>query len=105
MNARETLSAIVPTTTLVAALGAGLIAGVFFAFSTFVMPALARLPAAQGIAAMQSINITVMNRWFLAAFMGTTLVCLAVIVQSCFSIREVHSWLRIAGALLFLIGT
>ena len=30
----------------------------FFAFSTFVMQALDRLPAPQGIAAMQSINVT-----------------------------------------------
>jgi uncharacterized membrane protein len=41
---------------LFAALGSGLVGGVFFAFSTFVMRALARVPAAQGIAAMQSIN-------------------------------------------------
>jgi uncharacterized membrane protein len=47
--------------TLVAALGCGLMAGVFFAFSAFVMKALARLPLAQGIAAMQSINVAVIN--------------------------------------------
>ncbi len=34
----------------------GLVAGVFFAFSTFVMSGLARLPPADGIRAMQSIN-------------------------------------------------
>jgi uncharacterized membrane protein len=45
--------------TLFAALGCGLVAGVFFAFSTFVMKALARLPAEQGIAAMQAINVAV----------------------------------------------
>jgi hypothetical protein len=32
-------------------------AGTFFAVSTFVMPALARIPSSQGIAAMQSINV------------------------------------------------
>ena len=32
--------------TLATALGCGLVAGVFFAFSTFVMPALKRLPPA-----------------------------------------------------------
>ena len=42
--------------TMVAALGCRLNAGVFFAFSSFVMKALARLQPAQGIAAMQSIN-------------------------------------------------
>jgi len=51
--------------TLVAALGAGLNGGVFFAFSTFVMPALSRLPASQGIAAMQSINVAAINRRYL----------------------------------------
>jgi len=47
--------------TLLSALGSGLIAGAFFAFSTFVMGALGRLPAAHGIAAMQSINVVVIN--------------------------------------------
>jgi len=41
---------------LLAALGSGVVAGVFFAFSSFVIPALARLPPAQGVLAMQSIN-------------------------------------------------
>jgi uncharacterized membrane protein len=45
--------------TVVAALGCGLNAGVFFAFSSFVMAALRRLPPAQGIAAMQSINVEI----------------------------------------------
>jgi len=55
----------------VSALGCGLIAGVFFAFSTFVMKALAGLPTAQGIAAMQSVNVAVLNGWFFSAFFGT----------------------------------
>ena len=40
-----------------AVLGCGLVAGIFFAFSTFVMRALGRRPAGEGIAAMQAINI------------------------------------------------
>ncbi len=44
--------------TLFSVLGRRLVAGIFFAFSTFVMKALARALSAQGIAAMQSINIT-----------------------------------------------
>ena len=49
------------------ALGCGLIGGAFFAFSTFVMKALARLPTPQGIAAMQSINVVVITPLFLDA--------------------------------------
>ena len=54
--------------TFVAAVGSGVVAGIFFAFSNFVMKALARVPPAQGIAAMQSINVVVLNRWFFAVF-------------------------------------
>lgn len=39
-----------------AAIGSGLLGGVLFAFSSFVMPALRRIPAPEGISAMQSIN-------------------------------------------------
>ena len=49
-------SQIIPITNIAliaAAIGSGLIAGIFFAFSTFIMQAFARLPADQGIAAMQ----------------------------------------------------
>ncbi|MGH8177379.1 MAG: hypothetical protein ACREV5_14050 [Steroidobacter sp.] len=41
---------------LVAALGSGLMGGLFFAFSAFTMTALARLPSLTGAAAMRSIN-------------------------------------------------
>jgi uncharacterized membrane protein len=37
-------------------IGSGVLGGVLFAFSSFVMPALRRIPEAQGISAMQSIN-------------------------------------------------
>lgn len=57
--------------TLVAAVASGVMAGVFFAFSAFVMRALARLPAPQGIAAMQAINVAVINPLFLGTLFGT----------------------------------
>jgi uncharacterized membrane protein len=58
---------------LVSSVCASTVGGVFFAFSTFVMRALAALPPAQGIAAMQRINVTVLNPLFLGAFLGTAL--------------------------------
>lgn len=88
---------------LLCALGAGLVAGVFYAFSTFVMKALGRLPAGQGIAAMQSINIVVINPWFMAALFGTALLCLAVLVLSLQG--EAPAGLPVAGGLLYVLGT
>src|SRR3954453_3000242 len=67
---------------LAAALGCGLIAGVFFAFSTFVMKALARLPADEGMAAMQSINVVVLNPMFLGVFLGTAALCVGALIFS-----------------------
>jgi uncharacterized membrane protein len=89
---------------LLAALGSGLMAGVFFAFSTFVMQGLARLAPAQGMAAMQSINVTVLNPIFLAVFLGTALLCVSAVVVALMR-RPAGFGLVIAGALLYLAGT
>jgi len=91
--------------TFASALGSGLMAGVFFAFSVFIMHALARLPAAQGIAAMQSINITVINPWFLSVFSGTAAACLVLFLASLVSSSLSHPTLLIAASLLYLAGT
>ncbi len=57
-------------------------AGLFFVFSTFMMTALARLGAPQGIAAMQSVNVTILNPLFLTVFMGTAALCLITAVAA-----------------------
>jgi uncharacterized membrane protein len=91
--------------TLVAALGSGLIGGVFFAFSAFVMKALARLRPDHGITAMQSINVTVLNRWFLAPFFGTAAACIALALSSLSTWREPAALYRLVGSGLYLTGT
>jgi uncharacterized membrane protein len=94
------------TLTFITALGSGLVAGVFYAFSTFVMKGLARLPSAQGIAAMQSINITVINPLFLgAAFFGTAVASVLVIVSSLLRWSEPEAVYLLSGGLVYLIGT
>lgn len=63
-------------------LGCGLVSGVFFAFSAFVMNALASLAPAQGIAAMQSINRSAIRPMFMIALFGTAVTCAAVAIWS-----------------------
>jgi uncharacterized membrane protein len=89
---------------LVSALGAGLNAGVFFAFSTFVMPALGRLPAPQGIAAMQSINVKAINPWFMSALFGTAVVSLAAAVAALVDLGETYAPYLLAGGILYVLG-
>ena len=91
--------------TFVSALGSGRVAGIFYAFSTFVMKALARVPSAQGIAAMQSINVVVINRWFMGAFFGTALGCAALVVFSLFRWDEPTAVYLLVGSLLYLVGS
>jgi uncharacterized membrane protein len=91
--------------TLLSALGCGLIAGVFFAFSAFVMNALARLPSAQGIAAMQSINVAVINPLFGVAFFGTAAVCVLLAVSSIVNWYQPSALYLLVGSLLYLVGT
>jgi uncharacterized membrane protein len=91
--------------TLVAALGSGLIGGDFFAFSALVMKALARLRPDHGIAAMQSINVAVLNRWFLAPFFGTAATCIVLALSSLSAWREPAALFRLTGSGLYLGGT
>src|SRR5262245_27127524 len=62
------------------AIGCGLLAGVYFAFSTFIMTALSRIDQAHGVAAMNSVNSTILRSPFIALFFGTTLASLVLAV-------------------------
>jgi uncharacterized membrane protein len=90
--------------TLVTALGAGLGAGAFFAFSTFVMAALGRVPAPEGIRVMQEINVTVINPWFMTALFGTGAACLAVIVAALAGWDGSYGPYLVAAGALYLVG-
>lgn len=90
--------------TVVAAVGSGVVAGVFFAFSTSVMRTLAALPAPQGIAAMQRINVVIVKGWFLAAFLGTAALSAVLAVLALVSRPENGLVVTVLGAALYLIG-
>ncbi len=96
---------VVNTMVFLATIGAALIAGTFFAFSTFVMPALARLAPAAGAAAMQSINVAVLNRLFLGVFLGTAAVSLALVVAALLRWDDGAAPYLLAGGLLYLLGS
>jgi uncharacterized membrane protein len=95
--------------TLAAALGCGLVGGIFFAFSTFVMAALGRLPAGQGAAAMQAINVTVLNPGLLGLFLGTGVLCVALPAASLLGWGpgwgQAGGGLRLAAGLIYLLGS
>lgn len=89
---------------VVAALGCGLMSGAFFAFSGFVMSGLKRLPADQGMAAMQSINVTAVTPPFMIAFIGTTVLCITSAVGAIVDWRDTASVYVLIGAGLYVFG-
>ncbi len=89
--------------TVIAAIGSGVMAGFFFAFSNTVMAALRRQPAPHGIAAMQAINVTVLNPLFFLVFFGTALICLGLAVIAIVR-GPAHAPLLLAASLAYLVG-
>lgn len=99
------MDALVVVLTWISALGSALIAGVFFGFSTFIMRALGSRPPAEGIAAMQAINVVVVRSGFIAAFFATAISSgvLALIALLGWDDPRAAWWL--VGAFLYVIGT
>lgn len=93
------MSALWPTVLLwFSALGCGVLAGLFFAFSAFIMRALGRLPPAAGIAAMNAINDAILRSLFMPLFLGTTLSAAAL------SVIAVLQWEQPGAAAMFCGG-
>lgn len=87
--------------TLIAAAGAGLAAGFYFAFSTVVMRALDRLPESEAVSAMQSMNKTAPAPWVVAC-LSIGLVCVALSVVGFRQLDEPWSVYLLVGSALYL---
>ncbi len=89
---------------LVAAIATALNAGVFYAFSSFVMAGLGRIPPEQGANAMNGLNVTAVMAPFMILFMGATLLCLGLAGWSLFSFAALDSKLILAASLFYVVG-
>jgi uncharacterized membrane protein len=85
------------------AIGCGLIAGVYFAFSTFIMTSFARIAPAAGIAAMNAINVDIVKSVFMPLFFGTTLAA-AILAGLAFFRWGVPGSTALAGGVIYVIG-
>jgi uncharacterized membrane protein len=88
-----------------AAIGSGLIAGIFFAFSTFIMAAFSRIPPEQGIAAMNSINVTIVRSPFMLIFVPTAILSVLIAVLAIIDWRGSAGVWMLAGAGLYVIAS
>ena len=86
------------------AIGCGLLAGLYFAFSTFIMTALGRIGQVSGIMAMNAINVVIVQSLFIPLFLGTTLASLLLAVTAAFRWGEPGAAAMLAGGALYVIG-
>ncbi len=87
-----------------AAIGSGLVAGIFFAFSTFIMAAFSRIPPEQGIAAMNSINVTIVRSPFMLLFVPTAILCVLIAVLAIIDWRGGASVWILGGAAFYVVA-
>ena len=90
---------------VLAALGTGLLAGNFFAFSAYLMRALTGLSAERGIVAMQAITAAIKSLTFLVLFFGTAALCAVLSGIAIVDWGKPGAGYLLAGTLIFLVGT
>ena len=96
------IQAIVTIVLWCSAIGCGLLAGLYFAFSTFIMTALGRIEQVHGVTAMNSINATILQSLFMPFFLGTTLVSLVLAVVALFRWGESGSTAMLAAGIAYV---
>lgn len=97
------MTALLAALTVATAVGSALLAGVFFAFSGFVLAALDRLPAADAARAMREVNLTAVRPPLMLALFGTAVLALAAAVLGLADGAPGSAWV-VAAAAVYLVG-
>jgi len=87
-----------------AALSVGIMAGVYFTFSMFVMQSLDAAGRPIGMVAMQSINRVIVKSLFLPLFFASSLASLLLAVFGVMLWGSAGAWQMVIGGALYLIG-
>ena len=88
----------------IAITGAGVVTGLLFAFSNFVMQALAKLPNEHGMHAMREINEKIINPIFVLFFLLTPLLCVVLGINAIINPEAGAAVFSVCGSVLYLAG-
>ncbi|MDP8244947.1 MAG: DUF1772 domain-containing protein [Candidatus Hinthialibacter antarcticus] len=88
----------------IAALSCGLVAGIFLAFSDFIMRSLDAANPAAGIECMQLINRKVYRSIFMVLLMGMVPYSFSLMIFSFFYATHNEFWWTLAGGLTYFFG-
>lgn len=86
------------------AVACGLMAGLYFAFSAFIMQALASIDRTAAVAAMNAINRVIQRSLFMPLFIGSSLSSLALAVIGLIDCCAAGAGLMLAGGLIYVTG-
>jgi uncharacterized membrane protein len=98
------LDSMIALSLTLAAIGAGLMAGVYLAFSGFIMRSLDQLGAAPAADAMNAINKVILRSWFMVLFFGSTLLYVVLAAVAVFDTDLDGRWLLFATGLIYVVG-
>jgi uncharacterized membrane protein len=87
-----------------AALSSGLIAGIYFAFSVFIMQAFGKIETSQSVAAMNAINETILRSLFMPLFFGSTIISVILIVVALVHWGDAGSGLTLIAGAIYFVG-
>ena len=88
----------------VAAISAGLMAGVYFAFSGFIMRSFDQLGGERAADAMNAINNVILRSWFMPLFFGSTLLYALLALLGIVAPDIAGRWSLIASGLIYVFG-
>jgi uncharacterized membrane protein len=86
------------------AIGSALLAGLYFAFSAFIMRSLGRIGQGPGILAMNAINVDITRSLFMPLFAGTTLTGAALAAIAAVHWGEPGMSATMIGGIAYVLG-
>ena len=87
-----------------AVLSSGLMAGIYFAFSVFIMQAFGKIDTAQSIAAMNAINKTILRSLFMPLFFGSSMVSVLLIIIALAQWDEAGAEMTLMAGAVYFVG-
>ncbi|MEO9635612.1 MAG: anthrone oxygenase family protein [Parasphingorhabdus sp.] len=95
---------VITATLWFATISVGIMAGVYFTFSAFVLQALDAAGRPIGMLAMQSINRIIVRSLFLPLFFLSSLACLLLAVFGVMQWGSAGAWQMVGGGALYVLG-
>ncbi|NJS13437.1 MAG: DUF1772 domain-containing protein [Sphingopyxis sp.] len=89
---------------LVSSAACGVMAGIYFAFSVFIMKAFASMPGPSGAVAMRAINDVILKTAFMPLFFLSTALCAVLSIFAAFNWEDRGSGIILSAALLYVVG-